>query len=457
MLKLLLLALAITAAATTSAAAQSLSLSEALQRADRSAFANRIAAAQTAEQAGSALRPLAGILPTLRVEGGAMRTTDPIGAFGTSLRQRRITQQDFVPDRLNYPDAAANYSAALVIEQPIFNADAHLGRLAAKRAVGASEASADWTKSGTRVEVIKAFYGAVLAREKTAMLEVALQAARAHVDQTEKMQKAGLVTRSDALLAAVKAGETETALIAAQSEATIARQQLALLLGAPGDTTEAIPTTLPDYASVRSLLSSNAVGGSIDARSDLSAANDQASAAGFDLQRARSLYLPRINAFARYDWNSPSSVFSGDKNWTVGVMTSWTPFAGASELAEQRAAHGRATAASVAREAMRARAALEIEAAESQRRVAFARLAIAQRGSAQSVEAHRIVTRKYEGGLSSVTELLDAAAVETQANLGFFEARYSGIVAEAEYRRALGIDPGSVARDLEIEMHGASK
>ena len=100
---------------------------------------------------------------------------------------------------------------------------------------------------------------------------------------------------------------------------------------------------------------------------------------------------------------------------------------------------------------------LEIAAAESRRRVAQARLEIAQRGAAQSMEAHRIVTRKYEGGLSAVTELLDAAAAETQTNLSLAAARYAGIVAEAERRRAVGADPGSIVQTLETNTYGASK
>src|SRR5690554_3753777 len=105
-----------------------LTLTEAFERADRQAYANRAAAAAAAAQSAEAIRPLQGILPTLRAEVGYVSTTDPIGAFGTTLRQRGITPADFDPQKLNYPDVARNYGAALVVEQPLFNADAHLGR-----------------------------------------------------------------------------------------------------------------------------------------------------------------------------------------------------------------------------------------------------------------------------------------------------------------------------------------
>jgi outer membrane protein TolC len=56
----------------------------------------------------------------------------------------------------------------------------------------------------------------------------------------------------------------------------------------------------------------------------------------------------------------------------------------------------------------------------------------------QSGEAHRIVARKYEGGLATAVELFDAAAEETGSRLGFAAARYEAIVAAAQYRRASG-------------------
>ena len=50
------------------AAAQVLTPAEALTRAEQRGFANRIAAGQAGAQAGQAMLPLRGILPSVRVE-----------------------------------------------------------------------------------------------------------------------------------------------------------------------------------------------------------------------------------------------------------------------------------------------------------------------------------------------------------------------------------------------------
>ncbi len=419
-------------------AAQDLSLADAFRRADRGAYANRIAAGQARESAARADAALRGILPTARLEAGWMRTTDPVAVFGIQLRQRTITQADFTPATLNDPAARSDVSTGTVLEVPILNPDAWLGRSAAGRAGDAAEASARWTRERTRADVARAYFGARLAAERVTTLEAALRAARDHVRQAEAMAQNGLVTRSDALLASVKAGEIEADLAGARADAILARRGLAVLLGLPADTVLALPAVLPVADRVRALAA--LPDGAAGERADLQAARLGLSAANADRDRARSLLLPRINAFARYDWHAPGAVFGGDPMWTVGVMGSWTPFNGGTDLSERRQADGRLAAARAAAEAAEAQAALERQRRDSDLEVALMRLDIADRAVTQAAEAHRIVSRKYDGGLATVVELLDASATETAARLRQAAARHAVIGAVADRRHARALD-----------------
>jgi len=60
------------------------------------------------------------------------------------------------------------------------------------------------------------------------------------------------------------------------------------------------------------------------------------------------------------DWNDPDTPFGGKESWTAGVMVSWSPFSGASEIAERRAAEGRAASARAQAEAAAAQARIEV-------------------------------------------------------------------------------------------------
>ncbi len=431
------------ALATGPAGAQELTLGEALQRADAAAYANRIADGQARVAAGQADLALRGILPAVRLEGSYTGTTDPLNAFGFTLRQRQVTEAAFDPARLNDPASIDNVGAGAVAEVPLFNGDAWLGRRAGRLAADAAHAQRDWTRMGTRTDVVRAYFGSLLALEQVATLDTALRSADAHVAQAQSLVRNGLATRSDALLAEVRRGEVAVRLAEARSAARIARWRLALVLGSPGDTALALPVALPPADRVRALAAAG--DGAAGLRADVLAARLGSRAAAADERRTLALWLPRVNGFGRLDWNSPSALFGGKRAWTAGVMVQWSPFAGASELAERRAAAGRRAVAETRREAAEAQAALEAASASSRVQVALERLDIAERSVAQAAEAHRIVGRKYEGGLAGVTELLDALAAETAARLGFSAARYELIEALAVDRQARGADVAALA------------
>ncbi len=438
-----LLFLALGWAIPSGLAAQRLTLADALARAEATGYGNRAARAQASAERARTLGALQGTLPTLRVEGGWVQTTDPLGAFGILLRQRAVTPAAFDPAGLNAPAARSNWNAGVVAELPLFNADAWAGRQAARAGARAADANADWTAGTTRLQVVEAYYGARLASEMVRALEAADVAASAHVRQASSMLEQGMVTRSDLLLARLRAGEIAAQLIGARAQAGLARRQLALVLGAPTDTAFTLPDSLPSAERIRAVAES-LVPPLFEGRADVQAANAAAEAAGRDAGRATGRLLPRLNAFGRYDWNDPTTPFGGQRSWTVGVMASWTPFSGFAEIGDLRGARARASAARAMADAAEGQAALEVSARESDVTVALARLAIAEQAVDQGSEAHRLVARQYAGGLAGITELLGAQATETQTRLGLAQTRVALITALAARALARGADPAVI-------------
>ena len=416
-------------------AQQPLTLRQAMSRADSLGWSNRIAAAATAGQRAERDRALRGILPTLRGEAGWARTTDPLGAFGYTLRQRGLTQASFDPAALNYPAPTSNVGAGLIAEMPLFNGDAWVGRSAGAHAVRAAESVERWTREGARLDVARVYYGGILANEQVRALEAGHAAALANVSRARALLTQGLVTRSDLLIAEVAAGELETRLLAARSDARLAVRRLALALGTPDDTALVLPTSLPARDGLVTLRGDSAVG-----RADIAAAESSIKAASLDVKRAGSTLLPRINSFGRWDWNAASDLLGAKPSWTVGVMASWSFFSGAGELTDRKIARAREASAMAQAEAVSARATLEAVERESELDVALATLDIAEEAVTQAAEAYRIVARKYEGGLAAVTELLDAAAIETRTRLDRSAALYRAIVAAGGWQLATGRD-----------------
>ena len=412
-----------------------LTLGRAFAIADSQAYANRLATAALMVRTTDRDQTLKGLLPSVRVEGGWTRTNDPLNAFGFALRQQSVTEESFDPARLNFPDPISNIGAGVVAEVPLINPDVWLGRRAAGAAVEAADAMVRWNRASARVDVVRAYFGGVLAREQVGAYEAGWAASQSHVRLARSLQTQGLVTRSDVLLAEVKAGEIEAALLAARGKAALAGRQVALALGVSDSIAARLPEALPEVVSLSRLDSTPVYA----LRADVAAAQAGAEAARRDVDRATSMLLPRINSFGRLEWNQPDRL-GGHPSWTVGVMASWSFFGGGSELVARRAAEARAAAAATEAEAARARAALELASRRNDLEVARATALIAARAVEQATEAHRIVARKYEGGLATVTELLESAAVETRTRVDRAAAVYRAIVAAAEWRVASGGD-----------------
>jgi outer membrane protein TolC len=439
-----LAAIAIVAPITGRAQPSPFTLRDALDRAAAGAVPNR--AARAASDAASAARIGAWrtILPTLRVDAGFVRTSDPVGAFGTALRQQRITAADFDPARLNFPAPSNNFTGALVIEQPVFMLDGWLAARAGARASQGARRIAEWTHLTTQAEVIGAWFGVILAAERANTMTAATRAAKAHVRQADAMLEAGLVTKSDVLLAAARAGDLEVLRLEAARDSILARRHLTLLTG---DGPPALPEVLGNFPgdSVMEHLARDVASLELRPRADVQAAQAGAASAQADADRARATMVPRVISFARRDLNSTDRPFGGSSNWSVGVMASWSLFSGASELGDQRVAEARSGGAAAQLAGALANANLELERTSLSLQSALVRLAIARTTAQQAEEAHRIVTRKYEGGLATVVELLDAAVAETQALLGLSAARHSLITSIAERLRATGHAPARLA------------
>lgn len=449
-----------------------ITLRDALQEADRHAFANRMASASASADNARARQPLKGILPSARIEAGVVRTTDPIGAFGTTLRQRLVSPEAFDPARLNNPAAVTNVTGGLVLEMPLVNGDAWTGWRAARAAADATRAASEWTSVTTRVHVVRAYYGAVLAAEKAEMLAQAERAAMAGVKQVQSMVQQGLVTKADALQASVRAADVTAQLLTARLEAETARQQLGVFLGRADGSAPHLPAQLPEDAPVRALAVRDTSRGAADAassepatgrteedassskpatginavieRADIRAATAGVAAAQADRLRAGTTLLPRVNGFARYDWNDPTALYAGRKNWAVGVMASWSLFGGGSELSDLAGANARAESARAGQQAAIAQGQIEADAARRTIAVALQRLDLAEQAAVQSREAHRLVDKRYAGGLATVAELLAAETAATGAGLAHAAARYALIDALATYRRAIGADPAEL-------------
>ncbi|MEJ2541517.1 MAG: TolC family protein, partial [Gemmatimonadota bacterium] len=376
------------------------------------------------------------ILPQLQATAGAMRTDDPVGVFGTKLRQGIFTESDFALPSLNDPDAVADWTAGLSARWEIGDWSRWQAREGGQARSRAALAQLQRTREGTVFQTRVLYARALQAQEAEAALDAALAAAEATRDRVDRRVEEGMGTDADRLQAEAAVQEIEARRVQAQAMVMDSREALAVQLGWGPDR---IPTPVetPEAVAVR-------LGGELgtatppSVRADLvagRAAVEAAEAAESEIQARR---LPRLEGYGMLSTHAPE--ISGDwrSNYTLGLQLSIPLFTGFSLTNGAEAA--RAEARALAEEqAERERAArTELTSAERAVVAAEASLQSAQAAAGAAAEAVRLVRLRYEEGMATVAELLQAQARSAALDQGVAEARARLIMALAALDFARG-------------------
>lgn len=412
-----------------------LSLAEAMGRATEHHPAVVQAAAARRAGAADRLASAAVFLPRLGAELGFMRSNDPVAAFGTRLRQARFAQADFALEALNRPAPISDVSTTLRIEQPLFQPEGLMGRRAAGSASRAAARFEERTVQLARLDVIRAYFGARLAVERTLVLEEALATARRTLQQVQSLRRNGTVTLVDEQLALTRASELEASLASARAAGAAAGDGLLNLLGEPGGRpvmltdTLVLPGAAPDPDATAE-------------RADLAALTEAAAAAAANVSRARGSWMPSAGAFGLLDFHSPDAgIAKGPSRWTAGVVLRWSPFRGLSDLGQLRRAEAERDAAGERLAAARRQADTEVRTARAEREAALLAVAAADAALAGAAQAERVAAVRYSEGVAGITELLAVRSAESAQRLARAFAIYQARVADAALAVALGRDP----------------
>ncbi len=411
MLRLLPL-LAMLAAAPARAQERPITLREALAQARRQS-PDVLAARARAEAARQGSRAAGSYRwPTVGLEAGAVRSDDPVAAFGGRLRQGRFTQQDFDPATLNHPDPLTDWSGAVGAQWAPVDFSADAGYRAARAQAEAAGLGARWAARAAAFRVETRYVEAVGAQRRLNAAATALEAAEADAERAELRLAQGVLTEADVLQARAAREGARARRIDAERGVADARERLAVALGwpqgrepVPTDTTFVLDTPARDV--------------NLERRLDLRASEAGLRAADARVKQAGRARLPRIEGFARLESHAPDAFSGAEGDWTVGFQVRVPVFTGFRIAALRRAASATRDAAR-SEHAQRVREA-EAQVSETRRGVEAASQGVvaAEAAADAAAEAARLMRRRFEEGLVTTADLLaaeaQAAALRTQA------------------------------------------
>lgn len=395
-------------------AADPITLREAVQRAQQTYPSLKISAAQTAAAAAQIRLARTAYLPKADLLGQLNRGTH------NNVLGLVLPQQVFMPisGPVNPPSSASTMSSALglLVSWEPFDfgrraadvAHAESGRLRA-------EAAEIRTRFEAGAQAADAYLTALAAAETAKSARASLDRARALEPLIAALTSSGLRPGADLARARAEAAQAELQVAAADLAIRTARVTLAQFTGADAEPVRAnLFDAAPDPAAT-------AAEHPLIAEQQAAIAETRARAATLD-----KLYLPRFQlqaaGFGRgAGVNRPSlayGLFPNVGNWGLG-MTVTFPLLDLPGIRARREAEAQHLAVETARRALLAR---ELD---SRRQQAQAQLEASRRMAAltpairsSAAEALQQATARYRAGLSSLTEVLDAQRLLTEAETG---------------------------------------
>lgn len=374
--------------------------------------------------------------PTVQLSETVVNGNNPVFVFGSLLEQARFREGNLFLPRLNNPDGLTNFRFGVTVRAPLF--DQFQGRTRLRQArlrSGQADHRTEQIEQQIRFEVLRSYYGLILAQVRQEVADETVRLAEADVKVSRDRVAAGTAVVSDQLAAEVQLAEMRQQQVQAAGEVVTARAALNTALGVSIETPQQVTGQLSGKQ-FEPEDSAELIGVALRERPDIQQAGLAVESGAAGEKGARSEYLPRVDLFANFG-ASRHHWMNGSGDYAVGASVTFNLLdAGRNaRIAQARAARGMLVAE---QEHLLNQVRLEVVRARQQFLTARERIEVAERMIAQATEAVRIVQDRYREGLTTMTEVLRAQATLARARMLVLAARYEYYIGYAQVLLATG-------------------
>ncbi len=326
--------------------------------------------------------------------------------------------------------------------QPIF---AGFGLISAYRlaelGIDQSEMEIELNKLELALKVKEAYFN-VLVMDKT--VEVARKEAESltsNAEMTRSFYNAGVVPVNDLLKAEMELADAQQKLVQAGNQAALARSALNILLArpvkAPVDLEDILVYT-PEMA-----VFEDAIATALKNRVEIRLIDNEIQRSEQKIRLTQRGYYPEVNLAYDYIKEGDSADVSGspyhdEKRWQLAVAASWTLWEwGKTHFAVRQGESAREELVKT-RKSLEDNVRLDVREAMLYIATAEQNIPTTEKAVLQGEENLRVTQEGYRAQVNTVTEVLDAQALLTQARVNYYKAMYTHSLAKAQLLRAMG-------------------
>ncbi len=333
-----------------------------------------------------------------------------------------------------------SYSAGVGIQYQLFN----WGRTGTAIEVSdwgrkISEEGVSGAKIGAAWQMTQVFYGILLSDEAIAVLEKTLEAWENRLAAVRQRVDAGLMSRYDLRSVEVQRSSARGRLL----DARAGRDKLGLLFnrlaGRPQDAPVRLAGALACDGSPGE--ADSLAREAFERRVELRQARLQEGMARRQSDLARTGDKPILAVNAAYGFRNGyfPDLDVLRQNWSAGVSLSWPLFDGFRTAAQSEQAEIAARLARLRAADLQNAIALEVRQASVDLALNRDKIALEETKRIQAEDALAIAEERYEKGLQSTLELLDAQNAVENARLNLLQSVYNCVISRCALEKAVGI------------------
>lgn len=427
-------ALSVLCSQSVFAATLELDLEETIQRALLTNPSVKIAESQRKEAKAdySAAKSARGISISLNHDSGRGGYADNRRYVITDNMGRQIPRYD--------KSIGNSHSNSITASLPLFTGGELQGQIGQAKANYRSMLSAEEQAYNEMKETATTGYFNMLnAGNMKALRQESVDRLQAHLDNVIAQYNVGIVARADVLRSEVELANAKQDYITASNEYDVAEATLNNIIGTPLNTTLKLKDSLQYVPYDNDMAYCLAY--SEQHRPELKQAEYGVDAAEAALVVARSGHMPKIYANASDNWGGNGSNWPGDddENWSVGVTASINVFDSGVTWSKIHAAQEALVQAKESQRQIKDAVELEVRTDYLSMREAEKRITTAQVAVASAEEDYHIAVVRYQAGVGTNIDVMDAQEALTQAKTNYYQALYNYNTSKAALNTSMGV------------------
>lgn len=425
-------ALSVLCSQSVFAATLELDLEETIQRALLTNPSVKIAESQRKEAKAdySAAKSARGISISLNHSTGRGGYADNTRYFTYDNLGDRIPQYD--------KSIGNSHSNSITASLPIFTGGELQGQIGQAKANYRSMLSAEEQAYNEMKETATTGYFNMLnATNMKALRQESVDRLQAHLDNVIAQYNVGIVARADVLRSEVELANAKQDYITASNEYDVAEATLNNIIGTPLGTTLLLKDRL-QYEPYENDMA-YCLAYSEQHRPELKQAEYGVDAAEAALVVARSGHMPKVYASASNSWASESWPGDDNEEWQVGVTASMNIFDSGVTWSKIHAAQEALVQAKESQRQIKDAVELEVRTDYLSMREAEKRISTAQVAVASAEEDYHIAVVRYQAGVGTNIDVMDAQEALTQAKTNYYQALYNYNTSKAALNTSMGV------------------